>query len=389
MDRRENVKKAFHFDRPERVPFVGLTVQSDFYPVGPNEPITWQPKEYPPHPFGGDVEISNPAYRREVYDWDSKIRKSHKFPENWWEIPHDAIDEFGVIWRSSGTKGGDWTKGHPFKGPFQDGGTGEGWDNFDDHEFPDPSDSLRYKVMKAGRWKLIAEDRYLLGTVNSSGIFNRCSQLRGFSEFLIDLARNRYPNKVNQLIKIVTEYNLKVIQELKQNCSPLDSIFITDDFGTQKSAFISPRIFKKYFKDSYKKLVTLTHDLGMDFILHSCGDVLGLLPEFIEVGIDVMEFDSPHMTGVENFRQFAENKRIAFWLSSNIQSTFIHGTPKDVEDEIKYYIKEIGNNKGGLAIYEYTDYDAIQVPKKNVRAQRKAVTKWGNYNANGIIDWLA
>ena len=102
-----------------------------------------------------------------------------------------------------------------------------------------------------------------------------------------------------------------------------------------------------------------------------------------------MEFDSPHMTGVENFKQFAENKRIAFWLSSNIQSTFIHGTPKDVEDEIKYYIKEIGNNKGGLAIYEYTDYDAIQVPKKNVRAQRKAVTKWGNYNANGIIDWLA
>jgi len=83
------------------------------------------------------------------------------------------------------------------------------------------------------------------------------------------------------------------------------------------------------------------------------------------------------------------DRKIAFWLSSNIQSTFIHGTPIDVENEIKYYIKEIGNNEGGLAIYEYTDYDAIQVPKKNVRAQRKAVAKWGNYNENGVIDWLA
>ncbi|MFX0070113.1 MAG: uroporphyrinogen decarboxylase family protein [Candidatus Hermodarchaeota archaeon] len=389
MDRREIVKRAFHFERPTRVPFVGLTAQSDFYPIGPNEPNTWQPTNYPPHPIGGDVEISNPVFRRDIYDWDDKIRKNLGYSENWWETPHDCIDEFSVIWRSSGTKGGDWTKGHPHKGPFQDSGTGEGWDNFDSFKFPDPDDPLRYMLVKKGRWKAIAEDRYLLGTINSSGIFNRCSQLRGFSELLIDLARNRRPMYLSKLINAVTDYNLGVIQQLKNHCPLLDSMFLTDDFGTQKSAFISPRIFKKHFKDSYKKIVKLTHDLGMDFILHSCGDVLGLLPEFIDVGIDVMEFDSPHMTGVENFKQFASERKIAFWLSSNIQSTFINGTPKDVEEEIKYYIKEIGNNEGGLAIYEYTDYEAINAPRKNIRAQRKAVAKWGNYNENGIIDWLA
>ena len=94
-----------------------------------------------------------------------------------------------------------------------------------------------------------------------------------------------------KLIESVTSYILIVIEKLKEACPPLDSIFIADDFGTQKSAFISPRIFKKFFKDNYKKLVDKTHDLGMDFILHSCGDVLGLLPEFVDIGIDVMEFD--------------------------------------------------------------------------------------------------
>ena len=102
-----------------------------------------------------------------------------------------------------------------------------------------------------------------------------------------------------------------------------------------------------------------------------------------------MEFDSPHMTGVENFKRFAEERKMAFWLSSNIQTTFVNGTPQDVEEEVKYYIKEIGNNEGGLAIYEYTDFEAIGVPKKNIRKQRKAILKWGNYNENGIIDWLA
>ena len=212
--------------------------------------------------------------------------------------------------------------------------------------------------------------------------------MRGFSELLIDLVRNRHPNKLNKLIHLVTKFNLDIIEKLKEYCPSLDSIFIADDFGTQKSAFLSPRIFKKFFKEPYRKMVSLTHDLGMDFLLHSCGDVLGLIPEFVDIGIDVLQFDSPHMTGVENFKKFAQERKMAFWLSSNIQSTFINGTPQDVEEEVKYYIKEVGNNEGGLGICEYTDFDAIQAPKRNVRAQRKAVLKWGNYNENGIIDWL-
>ncbi len=389
MDRRERVKKAFHFDRPDKVPFVGLTVQSDFYPIEPNLPLTFQPEKYPPHPNGGNTTIKNATYRRDIYDWKREIREKLGYSENWWELPHDSIDEFGVIWRSSGTESGDKTKGHPYKGPFQDEGTGEGWDNLDKYVFPDANDPKRYKRVQSGRWKEIAEDRYLLGSANTSGIFNKCTQLRGFSELLIDLVRNRYPKRLNRLINSVFSFNLTVIDKLKEYCRPLDSIFVTDDFGTQKSAFVSPRIFKKFFKEPYKEMVSLTHDLGMDFILHSCGNVLGLIPEFVDIGIDVLEFDSPHMTGVEHFKHFASERKMAFWLSSNIQSTFINGTPQEVEEEIKYYIKEIGNYEGGLAIYEYTDFDAIQVPKKNVRAQRKAVLKWGNYNEYGIIDWLA
>ncbi len=389
MNRRETVKRAFHFESPDRVPFLGLTVQSDFYPIEPNDPISWQPHKFPPHPFGGDSIIKNAAYRRDIYNWKRENRESLGYTENWWEIPHDSIDEFGVLWRSSGTKSGDKTKGHPFRGPFQDEGTGEGWDDLDDYKFPNATDPNRYKRIQSEGWKGLAEDRYLLGTVNTSGIFNKCSQLRGFNELLIDLVRNRHPTQLNRLINSVLSFNLTVIEKLKEFCQPLDSIFVTDDFGTQKSAFVSPRIFKNFFKEPYKKMVSKTHDLGMDFILHSCGNVLGLIPEFVDIGIDVLEFDSPHMTGVENFKSYAQKRKIAFWLSSNIQSTFVHGTRQDVEEEVKYYIEEVGNNEGGLAIYEYTDYDAINAPKKNIRAQRKSTLKWGNYNKNGIIDWLA
>ena len=127
----------------------------------------------------------------------------------------------------------------------------------------------------------------------------------------------------------------------------------------------------------------------MDFLLHSCGDILALLPEFVDIGIDAMEFDSPHMTGVENFKRFAKERKIAFCLSSSIQSTYLYGTPVEIEEEIKYYIKEIGNNEGGLVLWEYPDNYSIGTPKRNIRAQRKAALKWGKYNENGVIEWLA
>ena len=164
---------------------------------------------------------------------------------------------------------------------------------------------------------------------------------------------------------------------------------VADDLGTQKSPFISPRIFKKFLSPPYKQLIDLTHDMGMDFILHSCGEIYDLIQPLIDIGVNVLEFDSPHMTGVENFKHYAEERKIAFWLSSNIQTTWTNGTPEEVEEEVKYYIKEVGNNEGGLGIFEYPTPNVMHTPKENIRAQRRAARKWGIYNEQGIIEWLA
>ena len=59
MNRRERVKKAFHFDKPDRVPMSAFSFDSDFFPVEPHQPISWQPIDYPPHVNGGSFQIEN------------------------------------------------------------------------------------------------------------------------------------------------------------------------------------------------------------------------------------------------------------------------------------------------------------------------------------------
>lgn len=155
------------------------------------------------------------------------------------------------------------------------------------------------------------------------------------------------------------------------------AFFIRDDFGTQQASFLSPRLFNKFFKGPYRKLIDITHDLGMDFIFHSCGDVSDLLPEFIKIGVDAFEFDSPKRTGLETMMNNSRQNGVAFCLSSDIQSTFVLGTPLEVESEIKQYIEKVGSEEGGLVIWEYTTTSALRAPKENILTPRQATIKWG------------
>ena len=382
MKSRERVKKAFHFEKPDKVPILCISLQSDFFAAIQLEPRTFQPTNLPPHIMGGDTTIANPGFRWVAYSWKKKFRKQAGFQKKWWNYPGSRIDEWGVIWQASGIKSGDKTLGHPIHGPLE-----ENWDGLDDFLIPDAADDNRYRIMKSGLWRILGKNRYNLGTMGVDGIFHRTCHIRGFTNLLVDLARN--PKKVQQLVDKILPFYLIQAEKYKEYYPICDSIMIADDLGTQKSPFLSPRMFKKFYAPAYKKLIDLTHDLGMDFILHSCGEIYDLMQPLIDIGVDVFEFDSPFMTGVDKFKHFAEERKAAFWLSSNIQNTYVNGTPEEVEEEVKFHIKEIGNNEGGVAIYEYPQNFSLGTPKPNIIAQRKAVKKWGNYNENGTIEWLA
>ncbi|MGM0469116.1 MAG: uroporphyrinogen decarboxylase family protein [Promethearchaeati archaeon] len=381
MKSEERVRRAFHFENPDRVPMSCLSLKTDFFPVSIYPLRSWQPTNYPPHVQGGVDSIQKLSYRIFTYRWKRKFRKKAGHERKFWKKPHISIDEWEIQWKSSGSESNDITRGHPHFGPLQDN-----WDYLKDFEPPDISIEERYNFLKSGILKLLGKNRYTLGELAPNGFFNLCSQIRGFSNFLIDIVRR--PNKVHQLIEKLLPYFTNLIENYKKFYPPLNAVIVADDLGSQKSPFISPEIFKTFFKEPYKKIIDLAHDLGLDFIMHSCGQIYEVMPDIIEIGVDVFEFDSPHMVGVDNFKKWAEERKVAFWLSSNIQTTFSLGTPEEVEEEIKTYIRKVGNNDGGLAVYEYMPSSTLRAPKENVMAQRKVTLKWGQYNEDGKINWL-
>lgn len=164
--------------------------------------------------------------------------------------------------------------------------------------------------------------------------------------------------------------------------SGADGIATPDDLGTQLSAIIGPKIFNKFYREAYSDVIDLCHDLGMHFILHSCGNISPLIPILIEIGVDALQFDSPHMVGFNTAKKYAE--KICFWNCVNIQSIYPFGTTRDVFKDVMKMIKTVGARDGGLLIIDYMGAPkTLNVPRNNVKAMWEAVRVYGKYKKNG------
>ena len=70
----------------------------------------------------------------------------------------------------------------------------------------------------------------------------------------------------------------------------VDVVAEADDFGTQESQLISPEMFRSIVKPRQVTLISFLKKKKPDgfVFFHSCGNVRELLPDFIDMGIDIL-----------------------------------------------------------------------------------------------------
>ncbi len=81
------------------------------------------------------------------------------------------------------------------------------------------------------------------------------------------------------------EYHRRVLEEIGDM---VDILMLADDYGTQTSLMMSPTHFREFFKAPTQRLVDLGKHYDLKIMLHSDGNVRKLIPEFIEMGVDIL-----------------------------------------------------------------------------------------------------
>ncbi|MEN8255152.1 MAG: uroporphyrinogen decarboxylase family protein, partial [Verrucomicrobiota bacterium] len=131
----------------------------------------------------------------------------------------------------------------------------------------------------------------------------------------------------------------------------VDTLFFMDDWGAQNSLLIAPEMWRKVFKPLYKEYIDIAHDNGKKVFMHSDGNILDIIPDLIELGLDALNSQLFCMGIEEMGRRF--KGQIAFWGEIDRQHILPNGTKEDVEKAVSSLKDALYADGGVIAQCEF------------------------------------
>jgi uroporphyrinogen decarboxylase len=258
-------------------------------------------------------------------------------------------DEFGCIWDRR--MGMPHPVGYPLKEDFH---------RLSQYEMPDPYHVGRFDQAK----KLV--DRYqgstfLFGKLGMC-LFERAWSIRGFEELLLDMVER--PEFVEELLdRILYEWNLPIIDQ--QLAFGVDGFYFADDWGSKTSLLFSAKMWRKFIKPRlaicYQRVKENSAFVGQ----HSDGNILPLISDMIEIGLDVLNPIQPSVYD-PNIIKDQFGGKITLYGGIDVETTLPFGTPKEVAEEMHKRATSLG--KGGGYILQSSHTIMSDVPLENVIA---------------------
>ncbi len=267
------------------------------------------------------------------------------------------VDEWGIGWKHAA----DGVGANPHIHPIKD------WSQLDDflnNRIPDAHVPGRLDAAFPTLAKLGAR-KYCVGTVNLT-LFERLFSLRSMDQLLEDFYTHE--EEVTRLCEALTRYAIGLIQEWGK--TRVSAIFLTDDWGMQDALMISPAMWRKHFKELYRRIFAEVHHWGKDVIFHSCGNVSAIIGDLIEVGVDVMD---PLQPGPLNLADVAKQHGGKVAFSGGIDDQRLEEySPQEVKDMVRKTIDTLGRPFGNAYVVAAANAILPSVPLANLAAMIQA-----------------
>lgn len=203
--------------------------------------------------------------------------------------------------------------------------------------------------------------RFRLGS-----FFEQAWALRGLEQFMLDLATDpAIPEYLMDRILEVHLENLKTVLALAGD--RLDMVYTYDDVATQNSLMISPKTWRKLIKPRHQKILDVIHSYGKPAMYHCDGAVAPLIPELIEMGVNVLNPIQPDAKGMEpSALKATYGDKLTFHGGIDIIKTLPRGTAAQVQQEVRARVELMG--QGGGYIMCSSHHIQPDTPLENVVA---------------------
>lgn len=346
MKHRERVEMALNHEEPDRCP-----LQVSFTPEFADRLRAELQMEsdhiHNPHGGGNTYELER------ALDEDMLLT-SVGWANSYYMDDKPYVDEWGVGWSV-----------HPYETPFGIGHYTEmssfplaDDDAIASYQPPDPN---RPELYEESEWMIETfRDEYWIVGVTVTTIFETAWALRGLEKMMLDMVFD--PDLANRILDIPYHYHLTAAKKLVE--LGVDMIWTGDDMGAQNAMLISPDMWRTYFKP---RMATFIAELkainpAVKIAYHSDGNIRPIIPELIEIGVDVLNPIQPaSMDPTEIGKKYGD--KLCFWGTIDEQHTLPFGSPADVRNEVLARLQTIGKD-GGL-ILSPTHHVQLDTPLEN------------------------
>lgn len=248
------------------------------------------------------------------------------------------------------------------------------------HPWPDMGakwrvDGLREQAQqyRAAGYAVVLKDAF-------AGIFEFAQRIVGMENLLMMMSMEAQAAGLlfDKMLELKLDYWQTALTELGD---VVDVVTYADDYGTQISQLISPAMFRKQLKPRVAQLFALQAKLAPHAkrFFHSDGNIRPLIPDFIEMGVDILNPVQGTAVGMEP----AELKQqygpdLIFWGGGvDTQGILPGGSPQEVKDDVRRNIEALA--PGGGYVFNTVHNIQADVPPENILAMWEALQEYGAY----------
>jgi uroporphyrinogen decarboxylase len=238
------------------------------------------------------------------------------------------------------------------------------------HRWPEPDwfdyEGMRPACEAMSEYALVVRDP----GPNATCVLRVAMWLRGMENLMIDMVMNA--ELARAIIARVEKFYMEFDRRIFETVGDLTDIYqLADDVGTQDGLMISPQMFRDFIKPSLSRLMTQGKSYGQKVMYHTCGAVRALIPDFVEIGVDILNPIQPSAAKMDPEglkRDFGQD--LCFHGALDIQTTLSSGTPDQVRAEVKRLCNILG--PGGGFILAPTNNIMPETPVENILALYEA-----------------
>jgi len=238
--------------------------------------------------------------------------------------------------------------------------TDDGWGDADKVHIPD--EFLTFDTDVVNRF-CEQSDKFVMAT-SAVRPFEQLQFIRGVADLYMDLMD--MPPRMTAFLSRMHEHYCQVLEKWAK--TDVDSIGFLDDWGSQTSLLISPELWAQIFKPMYRDYINIAKSHNKKVFMHSDGNILGLFPHLIELGLDAINAQIFCM----RFEELEEFKgSITFWGEIDRQHLLPKGTLEDIDKAVDLVYDTLWDNGGCIAQCEFG-------PMANPENVRRIFERWND-----------